>query len=113
MLDQITFNIYVPEYANLSAPAFAVWLAVAADFTSGPLWVVQQDYATAQMLGHILKMKDKADTDGGALASEHIGTFAQSFNHGNMSDGDLALTSYGKEFLRVRSLQPRLGFVSH
>lgn len=113
MLDQPTFNEFAPEYAALSAPAFAAFLAVATTFTDGPIWVVNVDYATAQMLAHMLKMRDKAAIDGGALASERIGQFSQAFMHTSVLDTDLALTSYGKEFMRVRNMQPRIGFISY
>ena len=113
MLDQATFNEFAPEYAGISAGTFAAYLAVATTFTDGPIWAVNVDYATAQMLAHMLKMRDKAAIDGGALASEKIGQFAQAFVHGTLTDDSLGLTSYGKEFLRLRNMQPRIGFVSY
>ena len=92
-------DIIAPQYAT--DPNKSTFISLATGRTSSCFYGDNYTLAIALRAAHMLAMRDRGESGsgGGELASKREGDLAVSFHKGTESDGDgdLALTSYGRQ----------------
>lgn len=95
------YFLNVAEEFKLETPeSIQFWIDRAVEeINAGGIWGNRQDYATALLAAHMFKMAKRKGQ--GMLTQHKVGDISKNY-HEPMVKHELAQTSYGTEFLRLR-----------
>ena len=107
-------RIIAPEFAVISDDTIDMWIELAKPFVSKKQFHKFYSQALAYMTAHMMKMSGNGENEYGTIAdmirlsSVSEGNTSISFNTGALNaqnvDGDLNLTPYGVNFVRLRKI---------
>jgi hypothetical protein len=96
-------NVVAPEFASKTDSEILEFAAEAENELSETAWGKLYPRALALVTAHLMKMSANASSGiTGELTSVKVGNLSRTYAQSSNNDNAFSLTTYGKEFLRIR-----------
>lgn len=105
-----TIRALFPEFAAETDARVDLFIGFAGNSINADVWGTLTDQATSYLTAHMLARANAGGAGGGPVTTEKVGELSRSYGQlgGQYAEalGELALTSYGVEYARLRRQIP-------